>query len=75
MTLGFQYDTVVIEEAAQVMAIETFIPMALQSPDAAKGRSRLKRCVLIGDHQQLPPVVKSMAFRSTRGSCHQLSGR
>ena len=40
--------------------VETFIPMVLQNPDAATGKSRLKRVVLIGDHHQLPPVVKNM---------------
>ena len=34
--------------------------MVLQNPDPATGRSRLKRVVLIGDHHQLPPVVKNM---------------
>jgi hypothetical protein len=33
----------------------------LQKPD--QGRSRLKRVVMIGDHHQLPPVVKNMAFQ------------
>lgn len=37
--------------------------MVLQDPDAATGRSRLKRVVLIGDHHQLPPVVKNAAFQ------------
>lgn len=27
------------------------------------GNSRLKRVTLIGDHHQLPPVVKNMAFQ------------
>jgi intron-binding protein aquarius len=63
LSLGFQYDTLVMEEAAQVMEVETFIPMVLQAPDAATGRSRLKRIVLIGDHHQLPPVVKNAAFQ------------
>ncbi|KAJ3670490.1 hypothetical protein LUZ60_010814 [Juncus effusus] len=27
------------------------------------GHARLKRCILIGDHHQLPPVVKNMAFQ------------
>ncbi|CAL9236094.1 unnamed protein product [Arabidopsis halleri] len=26
------------------------------------GHARLKHCILIGDHHQLPPVVKNMAF-------------
>ncbi|KAJ1819317.1 hypothetical protein LPJ60_003838 [Coemansia sp. RSA 2675] len=58
--LGFRYDTVVMEEAAQVLDIETFIPLTLQS---TKGR-RLKRLVMIGDHNQLPPVVKNSGLRA-----------
>lgn len=59
--LNFKCDNIVIEEAAQILEIETFIPMLLQnSQDAAK---RLKRIVLIGDHHQLPPVVKNMSFQ------------
>ena len=45
------------------MEVETFIPMVLQAVDAATGKSRLKRVVLIGDHHQLPPVVKHQAFQ------------
>ena len=33
----------------------------LQNTD--DGVTRLKRVILIGDHQQLPPVVKNMAFQ------------
>eukprot|EP00967_Tisochrysis_lutea_P140492 scaffold256776_cov28-Tisochrysis_lutea.AAC.1 len=50
------------------MEIEAFIPMVLQNPDAATGKSRLKRVALIGDHHQLPPVVKNLAFQKWAGS-------
>lgn len=52
-----------MEESAQIMEIESFIPMVLQNPDAATRKSRLKRAVLIGDHNQLPPVVKNASFQ------------
>lgn len=50
-----------MEEAAQILEIETFIPLLLQNPE--QGRTRLKRWVMIGDHHQLPPVIKNMAFQ------------
>ena len=53
-----------MEEAAQSMEIETFIPMVLRDPDAATGRSRLERVVLIGDHHQLPRGVKNTASQT-----------
>ncbi|KAL7062085.1 hypothetical protein AAHC03_0438 [Spirometra sp. Aus1] len=59
--LGFTYDTIIMEEAAQILEIETFIPLLLQNPDIS-GRNRLKRWIMIGDHNQLPPVVKNQAF-------------
>ncbi|CAG8690002.1 1367_t:CDS:10, partial [Gigaspora rosea] len=59
--LAFKYDNVVMEEAAQILEVETFIPLLLQETE--DGRSRLKRVVMIGDHNQLPPVVKNMAFQ------------
>ncbi|RHZ66997.1 hypothetical protein Glove_303g82 [Diversispora epigaea] len=61
VSLGFKYDNVVMEEAAQILEVETFIPLLLQETE--DGRSRLKRVILIGDHNQLPPVVKNMAFQ------------
>jgi len=65
--LGFKYDNVIMEEAGQVLEVETFIPLLLQSPDCdsqeAGAVSRLKRVVLIGDHHQLPPVVQNAAFQ------------
>lgn len=59
---GFKYDNILMEEAAQILEIETFIPLLLQNPDQ-QGRNRLKRCIMIGDHHQLPPVIKNMAFQ------------
>jgi len=59
--LGFKYDNVLMEEAAQILEIETFIPLMLQTPE--DGYNRLKRVILIGDHHQLPPVIKNMAFQ------------
>ncbi|OBZ82904.1 Intron-binding protein aquarius [Choanephora cucurbitarum] len=59
--LNFKYDNIVVEEAAQIFEIETFIPLVLQTLD--EGKSRLKRVMLIGDHHQLPPVVKNSAFQ------------
>ena len=50
-----------MEEAAQILEVETFIPLLLQETE--DGRSRLKRVIMIGDHNQLPPVVKNMAFQ------------
>ena len=58
---SLRYDNLVIEEGAQILEIESFIPMLLQKNE--DGHSRLKRVVMIGDHNQLPPVVKHMAFQ------------
>lgn len=47
--------------------IEVFLPLvfsvfpSLQNPE--DGYSRLKRWIMIGDHHQLPPVIKNMAFQ------------
>ena len=61
--LGFHYDTLIMEEAAQITEIESFIPCAMQKPDPATGELSLKRIVLIGDHFQNSPIVQNMAFR------------
>lgn len=63
--LGFEYDNIVMEESGQMLEIETFVPMLLQkgnTDDSMSGRSRLKRVCLLGDHNQLPPVVKNASF-------------
>ncbi|CAO3600533.1 unnamed protein product [Absidia cylindrospora] len=61
VSLKFKYDNVVMEEAAQILEVETFIPLLLQEPE--DGENRLKRVILIGDHNQLPPVVKNLGFQ------------
>lgn len=60
--LGFEFDSLVMEESAQILEVETFIPMLLQAQPKGKA-SRLKRVVLIGDHNQLPPVIQNQAFQ------------
>ena len=59
--LGFHYDNVIMEEAAQVTEIESFIPTALQN--MKKGELPLKRVVLCGDHLQNSPIIQNLAFR------------
>ncbi|KAL1311234.1 hypothetical protein AAFC00_001424 [Neodothiora populina] len=59
--LGFHYDNVIMEEAAQITEIENFIPLALQNP--VDGESKLQRIVLVGDHLQNSPIVQNLAFR------------
>ncbi|XP_023248394.1 intron-binding protein aquarius-like [Copidosoma floridanum] len=59
--MGFKYDNILMEESAQILEIETFIPLLLQNPQ--DGFNRLKRWIMIGDHHQLPPVIKNMAFQ------------
>ena len=59
--LGFHYDNVVMEEAAQITEIENFIPLSLQEPH--NGELPLQRIVLCGDHLQNSPIIQNMAFR------------
>jgi intron-binding protein aquarius len=60
-SLGFHYDNVIMEEAAQITEIENFIPLALQNPK--NGEIPLQRVVLCGDHLQNSPVIQNLAFR------------
>ncbi|WEW59376.1 hypothetical protein PRK78_004847 [Emydomyces testavorans] len=59
--LGFHYDNIIMEEAAQVTEIESVIPCALQN--TKNGEMPLKRVVLCGDHLQNSPIVQNIAFR------------
>ena len=45
----FEFETVIIDEAAQAIEIATLIPL----------RYGCKTCILVGDPQQLPPTVIS----------------
>ena len=60
-SLGFHYDNVIVEEAAQITEIENFIPLALQDPKS--GELPLQRVVLCGDHLQNSPIIQNLAFR------------
>jgi intron-binding protein aquarius len=72
-SLGFHYDNVVMEEAAQVTEIESFIPLALQKSE--NGQSALMRLVLCGDHYQNSPIIQSLAFRNYAGLEQSLFAR
>lgn len=61
VNLGFEYDNVIMEEAAQITEIENFIPLVLQN--SKNGVSPLKRVVMCGDHLQNSPIVQNLAFR------------
>jgi intron-binding protein aquarius len=62
-SLGFHYDTLIMEEAAQITEIESFVPCAMQNPHPQTGELPLKRIVLVGDHFQNSPIIQNLAFR------------
>jgi len=69
--LGFHYDNVIVEEAAQITEIENYIPFVLQTPQIpyattthSTNSQQLKRIVLVGDHLQNSPVIQNAAFKS-----------
>uniref|UniRef100_A0AAF5HZ24 Protein-tyrosine-phosphatase n=1 Tax=Strongyloides stercoralis TaxID=6248 RepID=A0AAF5HZ24_STRER len=59
--LGFTYDNILMEESAQILEVETFIPLLLQDP--INNSNRLKRWIMIGDHNQLPPIIQNITFQ------------
>ena len=61
--LGFHYDTLIMEEAAQITEIESFVPCAMQKPDDKTGELPLKRIVLVGDHLQNSPIIQNIPLR------------
>ena len=61
LDLDFSFDNVVMEEAAQVLDIESVLPITMQRNTKNTG---LKRVIMIGDHNQLPPVVTNPLLKS-----------
>ena len=59
LNLNFKFTTLIMEESAQILDIESFIPLTLQ-----KNISNLKRFIMLGDPNQLPPIVKGNIFRT-----------
>lgn len=66
LELGFKYDNIIMEEAAQITEIESFIPLTLQRPK--DDDNPLQRIVLIGDHHQNPPVIQNAALKQMEQS-------
>ena len=59
LDLRFSFDNILMEESAQVLDVESILPLTMQVDT-----SRLKRVVLIGDHNQLPPVVTNPLLKN-----------
>lgn len=70
----FGYDTLVIEEAGQIVELETFIPFVLQKASEMTG-CRLKRVILLGDPAQLPPIVQNQQLARQAGYDQSLFAR
>lgn len=59
INLNFEYSSVIMEESAQILEIESLIPLTMQ-----RNFSSLKRFVMLGDPNQLPPIIQSSIFKS-----------
>ncbi|GMF64727.1 unnamed protein product [Phytophthora lilii] len=69
--LGLTFGSLIMEEAAQVSELDSFVPLLLacsKKPGSTTHESAnslgLKRVVLMGDAKQLPPVVTSLALKT-----------
>merc|ERR1711862_309169 len=56
LNINFRYDTIVMEEACQILEIETFLTFCLHN------NNHLKRILLISDLYQFPPIVKKASL-------------
>ena len=72
--LDFKFDNIVMEESAQMLDVESFVPLVLQKTKPGES-IRLKRVTLIGDHHQLPPVVKNQAINNFSNLSQSLFAR
>jgi len=84
VNLGFRYDNILMEESAQILEIETFIPLLLQNPLDGLCHGSLKMAMLSSEagHEWLYPLPalrwskwpnRILAKRSPRG-CEQMWG-
>ena len=48
--MGFKYDNILMEESAQILEIETFIPLLLQNPQDGYNRYRGLSLDFVFDH-------------------------
>lgn len=55
---NFKFDTIVFEEAGQMLELESFIPFLLQEASEMEP-CQLKRVIYLGDSNQLPPIIHS----------------
>ena len=60
--MGFEFDTVLFEEAGQILEIENFIALNLQRPKFSSQSLRLQRVIMVGDDCQLPPIIKNIVL-------------
>lgn len=86
LKLGFKYDryivtnrntyffSIIVEEASQMLEVETLIPMFLQNVETLGG-PRLKRVVLIGDNHQVNIIPFLFEFSSSHPSSIILSSK
>ncbi|KAK9470806.1 P-loop containing nucleoside triphosphate hydrolase protein [Dipodascopsis tothii] len=72
--LGFRYENVVVEEAAQLGEVESLVPLTLQSTEAT-GQNPVGRIVLLGDHVQNTPAVARAVFAKGAHMDQSLFGR
>ncbi|KAL0219057.1 hypothetical protein P9112_004710 [Eukaryota sp. TZLM1-RC] len=65
---GFYFDSFIMEESAQCVELEAFLPLLINSKEVS-------RVLLIGDHNQLPPIIKSNVLSHLAGADQSLFGR
>lgn len=61
--LGFNVDNIIMEEAAQMLDMESFIPILTRKSTSVYDHP-LRRLILLGDHHQLPPIIQNDLLQS-----------
>lgn len=57
LKLNLKYSSLIIEESAQILEIESLIPLTICP-------NELKRVIMLGDNSQLPPIIKTSMYKS-----------